>query len=113
MPTEAKSLKIDALAEKLRQSKGIVLLDYRGLNVADITALRRDLGKEQVEFHVTKNTLLRIAAERAEVDMAEDLTVGPTAIAFGLQDEISPARLLAAYARRSRIVSIKGGMIGG
>jgi large subunit ribosomal protein L10 len=113
MPTEAKARKIDDLAQKLRESKGIVLLDYRGLNVSAITALRRDLDKEQVEFHVTKNTLLRIAAKRAEVDMAEDLTVGPTAIAFGLHDEISPARLLVAYARRSRIVSIKGGLIAG
>jgi large subunit ribosomal protein L10 len=113
VPTEAKARIIDDLAQKLRESKGMVLLDYRGLNVAAITALRRELGQQQVEFHVAKNTLLRIAADRAEVEITDELITGPTAIAFGWEDEITPARLLTAYARRNRVVSVKGGLIGG
>jgi large subunit ribosomal protein L10 len=113
MPTAAKAQTIEELAQKLKDSKGAVLLDYRGLNVSDITALRRQLQGEEVEFHVAKNTLLRIAADRAEVDVAADLLNGPTAIAFGWRDEISPARALTAYARRNRTVQVKGGIISG
>jgi large subunit ribosomal protein L10 len=113
MPTAEKAQTIDELTEMLQNSKGAVLLDYRGLNVADIQALRRSLDKEQVEFHVAKNTLLRIAAERAHVDVAPDLLTGPTAVAFGMRDEISPAKLLTQFTRTNRVVSIKGGVIAG
>ncbi|MGI8824463.1 MAG: 50S ribosomal protein L10 [Chloroflexota bacterium] len=111
--TADKTNKIEALAQQLRDSKGSVLLDYRGLNVGDISKLRNDLREQQVDFHVAKNTLLRIAADRAEVHVAPELLEGPTAIAFGLRDEVTPARLLTEFVRRNRVVSIKGGMIGG
>jgi large subunit ribosomal protein L10 len=113
MPTAEKAQTIEVLAQKLRESKGAVLLDYRGLNVADITALRRQLAGDEVEFHVAKNTLLRIAAERAEVDVAPELLTGPTAVAFGWRDEVSPAKLLTEFVRRNRVVTVKGGLIGG
>jgi large subunit ribosomal protein L10 len=104
---------IEDIARKLRDSRGAVLLDYRGLTVSAITNLRRQLVAEQVEFHVTKNTLLRIAAERADVGVASELLEGPTAIAFGWADEVTPARLLTEFARRNRLVSVKGGILGG
>jgi large subunit ribosomal protein L10 len=113
MPTAEKAQTIDELAELLQDSKGAVLLDYRGLNVAEIQALRRQLGGEEVEFHVAKNTLLRIAAERAQVDVAPDLLTGPTAVAFGMRDEVTPAKLLTQFTRTNRVVHIKGGVIGG
>lgn len=113
MPTARKAQTIEDLAQKLRDSKGAVLLDYRGLNVASITALRRELDAQEVEFHVAKNTLLRIAAERAEVAVSPDLLTGPTAVAFGWRDEIGPAKLLTDFARRNRMVTVKGGVIGG
>jgi large subunit ribosomal protein L10 len=113
MPTAQKAQFIDELAQKLRDSKGVVLLDYRGLNVAQITDLRRQLDEQEVEFHVAKNTLLRIAADRAEIDVTPELLVGPTAIAFGWRDEVAPAKLLSDFARRNRVVSVKGGIVGG
>jgi len=113
MPTAEKAQLIDELAQMLRDSKGAVILDYRGLNVTAITALRRELKAQDVEFHVAKNTLLRIAAERAGVEIAPDLLTGPTAVAFGQTDEIAPARLLSDFVRRNRVVSIKGGIVGG
>lgn len=113
MPTPAKAQTIDELAQKLQDSKGAVLLDYRGLNVSAITALRRDLAGGNVEFQVAKNTLLRIAAQRAQVDISPELLTGPTAVAFGWSDEVSPAKLLSEFARRNRVVSIKGGVVSG
>ena len=111
--TADKAEKIEALAQQLRDSKGAVLLDYRGLNVSAISSLRNDLRKQDVDFHVAKNTLLRIAAERAEIDVTPELLEGPTAIAFGLESEATPARLLTEFARRNRVVTVKGGVIGG
>lgn len=113
MPTAEKAQTIDELAQKLRDSKGAVLLDYRGLSVKAITALRRDLSGGNVEFQVAKNTLLRIAAEKAEVDISADLLTGPTAVAFGWSDEVTPAKLLSEFARRNRVVSVKGGIVSG
>lgn len=113
MPTAEKAQTIDELTEMLQNSKGAVLLDYRGLDVAAIQALRRSLGAEDVEFHVAKNTLLRIASERADVSVAPGLLTGPTAVAFGMRDEIAPARLLTQFTRTNRVVHIKGGIIGG
>jgi large subunit ribosomal protein L10 len=113
MPTAEKAERIDELSQKLRDSKGAILLDYRGLNVSDMTRLRRDLGKEEVEFTVAKNTLLRIAAQRAEVSIDAGLLEGPTAVAFGWRDEVAPARLLTEFARRNRVVSVKGAVVGG
>jgi large subunit ribosomal protein L10 len=113
MPTAAKAQTIDELTQKLRESKGAVLLDYRGLSVAGITTLRRQLAGDEIEFQVAKNTLLRIAAERAEVEVSADLLTGPTAVAFGWRDEVSPAKALTEFARRNRVVAVKGGVIGG
>src|SRR5947209_4920541 len=113
MPTARKAAMIDELEQKLRDSRGAVILDYRGLSVAQITDLRRDLAKDEVEFMVAKNTLVRIAADRAQINVATDLTSGPTAIAFGMADEVAPARLLRDYTRRNRTVSIKGALVGG
>jgi len=110
--TTDKADKIRVLAQKLRDSRGAVLLDYRGLNVAQISSLRNDLTKQQVDFHVAKNTLLRIAAGEADVEIDPALLSGPTAIAFGLEDEVAPARLLSEYVRRNRAVTVKGGIIG-
>lgn len=113
MPTAEKAHTIAELTEKLSGSKGTVLLDYRGLNVAQLRALRTELSQSDVEFHVAKNTLLRIAADGAQVEVAPELLTGPTAVAFGWADEVSPARLLVEFARRNRNVSVKGGVIGG
>jgi large subunit ribosomal protein L10 len=113
MPTEAKARTIDELEQKLRDAHGAVLLDYRGLTVAAITELRRSLDEQDVDFVVAKNTLLRIAADRAEVEVSPELVEGPTAIAFGMKDEVSPAKLLRDFARRNRVVSIKGGLVAG
>jgi large subunit ribosomal protein L10 len=113
MPTPQKAQTIAELEQKLRDSRGAVVLNYRGLNMKDITALRRSLSVEQIEFVVAKNTLIRIAADRANVAVAPELIEGPTAIAFSSTDEVAPARLLREFVRRNRVVSIKGGIVAG
>lgn len=113
MPTAEKVQAVELLTEKLRSSKGTVLLDYRGLDVSAMTSLRRELDGQNVEFRVAKNTLLRLAAQGAELEVAPELLTGPTAVAFGWSDEVAPARLLTAFARRNRVVQVKGAIVGG
>src|SRR5579875_329034 len=113
VPTAQKVQTVAELARLLNESRSAILLDYRGLDVAAISALRRELSASDIEFHVAKNTLLRIAADQAGIEVSAELLMGPTAVAFGLTDEVAPARVLTAYARRNRVVSVKGGLLGG
>jgi large subunit ribosomal protein L10 len=104
----------DQLATLLQESKGAVVVDYRGLTVADINALRRRLREQNVELRVAKNTLLRRVAAASNVIEVDELFVGPTAIASSTEDEVSAARLMAEAARVPRTpLSIKGGVYGG
>ncbi|SRR5579884_367229 len=102
----------ERLATALAESKSTVIVDYRGLNVADITGLRRRLREQSVEFHVAKNTLLRRAATSANIEGADGLFLGPTAIATSTTDEVAPARLLSEAVRQPRaVISIRGGIV--
>lgn len=113
MPTPEKAAAIDELAEKLGRSKLAVVTDYRGLTVRDLATLRRSLRPFQVEYSVAKNTLLRIAAERSGLEVAEGLLEGPTAVAFCYDDVVGPAKALSDFARTSRILNVRGGILDG
>jgi large subunit ribosomal protein L10 len=112
MPSTRNLKAVEELEERFRRNPYVFLADYRGLTVSDLAALRRRLREAGVEFHVAKNTLLRIAAERAGLTGLERYLKGPTAVAFATTSEIDAARALSEYARTSRILTLKGGMIG-
>jgi large subunit ribosomal protein L10 len=112
VPTPRKSAEIDLLEQKLRAAPATIVADYRGLSVAEIGQLRNQLRPAGVEFRVTKNTLTQIAAKRAGIEGLDDLLVGPTAIAFAGDDVAAAARVLGDFARTSRILTIKGALMG-
>ena len=91
-----------------RESNAALLTDYRGLTVAQLKQLRRSLAGE-AEFAVVKNTLTKLAAERAGVDGLDDLLVGPSAVAFVKGDAITAAKALKAFAKENPLLVIKGG----
>lgn len=114
MPTEAKANVIEEMTEKLRRAVAAVLLKTEGLTVAEMTDLRRKLSAAGVELHVVKNTLLRIASERAEYSDLSDILQGQTAIALGYEDEVAPAKTISDYLRTARTgkpVTIKAGIL--
>lgn len=113
MPTPRKSAEIDQLEQKLRDASAAIVADYRGLSVAEIGQLRSQLRPAGVEFRVAKNTLTLIAAKRAGIEGLDDLLIGPTAIAFAGDDIATAARVLGDFARTSRILTIKGALMGG
>jgi large subunit ribosomal protein L10 len=112
MVRQSKIDAVDRLEEVLSQSAIAVATDYRGLSAAEITGLRRRLREAGVEFRVVKNTLTRLAAEKAGREGFKSLLDGPTAIAFSHNDAVAPAKVLSEYLRSSRIaLSIKGAML--
>ena len=110
---EAKKQIVQEIADKLKNSKSTVVVDYRGLNVAEVTELRKQLRDAGVEFKVYKNTLTRLAAESAEVAELNEALTGPNAIAFSTEDVIAPAKILNDFAKKHEALEIKAGVIEG
>ena len=113
MVVAKKTETVAEIKEKFSKSQLAVLTDYRGLTVAEVTALRRQLRKVGVDYHVTKNTLARFAAEQAGVGAIVPMLVGPTAVAFARGDVVEVAKALTEYARGSKTLKIKGGVLQG
>lgn len=112
MPTAAKEKEIRDLADLLSRARIAILTDYRGINVANLNALRRRLAEAGIEYHVAKNTLVRIAARQVGKEAIEPLLQGPNALAVGFDDETKPARVLAEFIRATRsTLAIKGGLL--
>ncbi len=110
---EKKKALVDEITDKLTNSKTTILVDYRGLNVAEVTELRKQLRDVGVDFKVYKNTMLRRAAEKAGYDQLNDILVGPTAIAFSDEDVVAPAKIIGKFAKEAEALEIKGGVIEG
>jgi large subunit ribosomal protein L10 len=110
-----KQYKIDAVSEfkeKLEQSEIAIATQYIGINVAQVTELRKSLREAGVEFKVYKNNLVRIALRDLGLEEAADAMEGPTAWAFS-SDPVAPAKLLKETARTVKFVSMKGGVLEG
>jgi len=104
---------IEQLQESFTRCTIAILTDYRGLNTADMTALRRRLQESGSQYQVVKNTLARLAAENAGHDDLVSSLEGPIAIAFGYGDIIAPAKVLASYTGEAKEnISIRGGFLG-
>jgi large subunit ribosomal protein L10 len=109
-----KQYKLDTVAsvkDKLSSSKSIVVADYRGLSVSEMTDLRTRLRKEGVELRVVKNRLAKIALSESNMDPMDAHLKGMTAIAFGMTDPVSPAKVLAGYAKENEKLKIIAGQM--
>jgi large subunit ribosomal protein L10 len=114
MPTPAKAEKIDELTDKLSRASITILVQIQGLNMKDQNELRAKMRAAQLEFHVAKNTLLRIATERNHMDQLDtSIFNGPTAVALSYDDEVAAAKAVADYIRTSKVAVLKSGILGG
>lgn len=111
---EQKKQVINDLKEKLRKQKSAVFVDYRGLSVKDLNSLRKDLKKENIDFKVSKKTLMDLAIKQADFNEVpiKDLD-GQIAIAFGYKDEVGPAKHLYKFAKTHKSLKILGGILAG
>jgi large subunit ribosomal protein L10 len=108
-----KEKKVEAIKKDLRNSNIIVLTDYRGLTVAQLSNLRRILKEEGVQYKVVKNTLTRLAVKEVGLDNLEPHLEGPTAIAYGSGEPVMPVKLLVKFAKENDHLSIKAGALEG
>ena len=113
MNRQEKEAVVAELRDKLERSKAAVLTDYRGLKVMEITELRHKLREEGVEYRVVKNSLIRLAVKDTEVAALKDYLIGPNAVAFSYDDEITPAKLLLGYAKQNQKLEVKAGVMAG
>ncbi|SFE41795.1 LSU ribosomal protein L10P [Lentibacillus persicus] len=110
---EQKKQHVQDIADKFRNSQSTLLVDYRGLDVAEVSELRKQLREANVEFKVYKNTMTRRAVEAVELSDLTETLVGPTAVAFSQDDVIAPAKILNNFAKEHEALEIKGGVIEG
>ena len=111
MPTQEKAEAIDELAEQLSRAKLAILTDYRGLDVTGLQGLRATLRPLNAEFKIAKNTLTRIASEKAGIEGLTPMLEGPLALVLAYDDVVAPSKAISDFARTSRILTIKGGVL--
>ena len=112
---ESKKQIVADLTETLKSSAAGVLVDYKGINVADDTKLRKELREAGVEYSVVKNTMLRFAAKEAGLEGWDEFLHGTTALAVSKEDPIIAAKILAKYAEaiKGDVFTIKSGFLDG
>ena len=100
------------ISEKMKNSQSTVVCEYRGLSVAEVTELRRNLRAEDVDFKVYKNTMVERACEDCGFGELKDALNGPNAFAFS-SDATAPARVLAKFAKKHKALVLKSGIVEG
>lgn len=110
---EAKQQVVEEIVGKLKDSVSTIVVNYRGLNVAEATELRKQLREAGVDFKVYKNTLLRRATAETGLTALDESLTGPTAVAFSKEDVIAPAKVLYNFSKEHEALEIKSGVIEG
>lgn len=110
---QSKVALVDEIKDKIENSHSIVLVNYRGLNVEEVTELRAKYREAGVDYKVYKNTMMRRAFEELGHDEIGEFLKGPSAIAFGTEDPVSPAKITADFAKDHEALEIKAGFMDG
>jgi large subunit ribosomal protein L10 len=108
---EAKKAEVAAIAERLQGACAGVIVDYKGINVADDTVLRKELREAGVEYTVTKNTMIELAIKGTELEGLSDCLAGTTALATSNDDYVAAARILSKFASTHKNFTIKSGFL--
>ncbi len=104
---------LEEITANLKEADLVVVTDYRGLNVKNISSLRAKLRAEQCRYRITKNTMNRLACRQAGFEEMEDLFEGPTAIAYSSADPVAAAKVLNDFAKEFEALVVKGGLLSG
>ena len=108
MPNTKNISSVKILAEKMSKAKSIYFTNYLGLNVSDITSLRKQFFEGGVDYLVVKNTLLKIAASENKIQLSDDLFSGSTAIAISYDEPVQPAKIIKNFLKNHELPSVKG-----
>ena len=110
---ELKQPVVQAIAEDIKDAASVVLVDYRGLTVAEDTALRKQLREAGVIYKVCKNTMMKRAFEGTDFAALDEHLEGPSAIAISKDDATAPARILCKFAKDAKALELKAGVVEG
>ncbi len=110
---DAKSAIVAEISEQIKDAQSVVVVDYRGLTVAEDTELRKALRAEGVTYKVYKNTFITSAIKGTDFEAIVPVLEGPTAIAIGKADATAPARVIAKFAKTAKALEVKGGVVEG
>ena len=108
MPNDKNVKNVKLLTEKMSKAKSIYFTDYLGLDVTEITKLRKEFFANDVEFMVVKNTLLKIASENNKISLSEDLFLGSTAVAISYEEPVAAAKVIKNFNKVHDLPSVKG-----
>lgn len=113
MKKDEKQELVNELHGRLGLAKAAILTDFKGLTVAEVTELRNELRKAQLEYRVVKNTLAKRAAAGTEAALLNDYFEGPTGLVLGFGDPVTPAKVVMDYAKKQEKLKVKVGLIEG
>lgn len=113
MPTQRKIFTVQNLAQKLKDAKSLVLADYRGLSVEQMSQLRQETRKAGGEIEVVKNRLLRIAAKEAKIKLDDQALTGPTIVVWAFEDELEPLKKMDKISKEFGLPKAKSGLFEG
>ena len=108
---ELKQPIVQEIAENIEGAQSVVVVDYRGLTVAQDTQLRKELREAGVTYKVYKNTLMNLAFKGTDCESLTPVLEGPSAIAISKTDATAPARILAKFAKNAEALEIKAGIV--
>ena len=110
---EEKEKKVDALAEEIKAANVVLLVDYRGITVDDVTKLRSDLRDANAKYKVIKNNIIKRALDKNGDNSLDELLEGPTALIMGEEDYLAPAKIIYNFTKDHDFYKIKGGIVEG
>ena len=110
---QVKSGNIEEIKAKIGKAQSMVLVDYRGLNVAQLTELRSQYRQAGVEYKVYKNSMMRFAFKDLGLEDFNEFLKGPSAVAFGYDDPVSAAKITSQFAKTNDKLEIKAGIVDG
>lgn len=110
---QVKSANVEEIKEKIGKAQSIILVDYRGLDVAQLTELRGRYRKSGVDYKVYKNTMMRFAFKDLGLEDFNEYLKGPSAVAFSYDDPVSAAKVTAEFAKTNAKLEIKAGIVDG
>ncbi len=110
---KAKEAVVEDIKAKFEKAQSVVFVDYRGLTVAEVTELRNKFRAAGVEYKVLKNTMIKRAVDSLGIEGLDPILEGPTAVAFGYEDAVAPAKIMTEFIKSVKKTEIKGGVLAG
>lgn len=110
---ENKKNVVQQIKEKFDAANSAVVVNYRGLNVGEVTDLRSQFRAQGVDYKVYKNNLVKLAIKDSDYEALDKDLVGPNAIAFGMEDAVAPAKIIKDFSKKNPKLELKSGVVEG